>query len=121
MHPTARPFRTSWRMMSRAILGGGLRPPSEPPPGRSASRRTSRGWGPAVRGEHPEACAGKAGARTASITAHEVVSGRLSMTSLVGAALERMRQHLLHLDDGERGQHPDEAEEQDEEPGEGPD
>src|SRR5216117_3860822 len=66
-------------------------------------------------------CAGKAGARTASITAHEVVSERLSMSSLVGAALERMRQHLLHLDDGERGQHPDEAEEQDEEPGEGPD
>src|SRR5213593_5306600 len=33
-------------------LGGRLRPPSEASPqDRSASRRTSRGWGPAVRGE----------------------------------------------------------------------
>src|SRR6266542_5806451 len=36
------------------------------PPGRSGSRRTSRGWGPAVRGEQPGDCAGKVGARTAS-------------------------------------------------------
>src|SRR5262245_9381604 len=38
--------------------------PSEPPPKRTASRRTTRGWGPAVRGEQSESCAGEAGART---------------------------------------------------------
>src|SRR6266542_3817948 len=63
---------------------GGFAPFRSFPPGRSASRRTSRGWGPAVRGElsgessrrtsrgwgpavrgePSEACAGKAGART---------------------------------------------------------
>src|SRR6266536_4052015 len=45
-------------------LGGGLRPPSEPPPGRSASRRTATGWAPCVRGEPSRGCAGKAGARS---------------------------------------------------------
>ncbi len=45
-------------------LGGGLRPPSEASPRRSASRRTSRGWGPAVRGEQSENGAGEAGARS---------------------------------------------------------
>src|SRR6266446_1702211 len=63
---------------------GPRRPPPRPPPGCSASRRTSRGWGPAVRGEQSGSasrrtsrgwgpavrgeqsggCAGKAGART---------------------------------------------------------
>src|SRR5438876_95721 len=50
------------RMGSRK-LGGGRRPPSETSPRRSASRRTSRGWGPAVRGEQSENRAGEAGAR----------------------------------------------------------
>src|SRR6059036_524276 len=40
------------------------RPPPRPPPGCSASRRTSQGWGPAVRGEQSGSCAGQAGART---------------------------------------------------------
>src|SRR5207247_1861783 len=48
--------------------GGGLRPPSEPPPKRRASRRTATGWAPCVRGEQSGRCAGEAGARTASIT-----------------------------------------------------
>src|SRR6267378_6760444 len=39
------------RVQRISKLGGGLRPPSEASPRRSASRRTSRGWGPAVRGE----------------------------------------------------------------------
>src|SRR5438876_2161445 len=51
------------RMGSRK-LGGGLRPPSETSPRRSASRRASRGWGPAARGEQSENCAGEAGARS---------------------------------------------------------
>src|SRR5712691_13363875 len=38
---------------------GGSAPLPKPPPGRSASRRTSRGWSPAVRGEQSETCAGK--------------------------------------------------------------
>src|SRR5712692_1686304 len=48
-------------------LGGGLRPPSEASPRRSASRRASRGWGPAVRGEQSENCAGEAGARSGTL------------------------------------------------------
>jgi len=63
-------------------------------PGRSASRRTSRGWGPAVRGEQSgrssrrtatgwapcvrgeqsKDCAGKADARTASCISREILS-----------------------------------------------
>src|SRR6266508_1362887 len=75
---------------SHGVFSGG-------PPGRSASRRTargwgpavrgeqsgkpsrrtSRGWGPAVRGEYPEACAGKAGARM-SISSRKLFSDRHS-------------------------------------------
>src|SRR5262249_32269022 len=49
-------------------LGGGLCPPSEPPPNdalRAAGRPRA---GPRVRGERSESCAGKAGAQTASMT-----------------------------------------------------
>src|SRR5207253_7054040 len=41
------------------------------------SRRTSRGWGPAVRGEQPEACAGKTGARTSITSSRGLSSLRL--------------------------------------------
>src|SRR5882724_13293882 len=47
----------------------------------SASRRTATGWAPCVRGEQSGDHAGKAGARTAAITSHEVFSDRLSATS----------------------------------------
>src|SRR5215467_10796713 len=40
------------------------------------------------------------------------------MMPFVGV-LQRMGEGLLHLDDGHRGQHPDEAQEKEEEPGEG--
>src|SRR5712691_4117919 len=55
-----------WTAMAMKV-GGGLRPPSETSPQRSASRRTSRGWGPAVRGEQSENCAGEAGARSGTL------------------------------------------------------
>src|SRR5712692_8431213 len=57
------------RVMPReaAMLGGGLRPPSEASPRRRASRRTSWGWGPTVRGEQSEKCAGEAGARSGTL------------------------------------------------------
>src|SRR5713226_1405791 len=100
----------------------GFAPLPIPPPRTQCEPQDGRGLGPgSVPRRASEDCAGKAGARTASITSHEVVSERLSMMSLGGAALERVRQDLLHLDDGERGHHADEAEKQDEEPREGGD
>ena len=59
--PACRALR-SWL---RGLGGRGLQPPLRSlPPGRSASRRTTAGWAPRVRGEPPEAFAGTAGAGT---------------------------------------------------------